>query len=32
MFEALLARMSMENLSPAGAGARDALINIIKTR
>jgi Protein of unknown function (DUF2785) len=32
MFEALLARMSMENLSPAGVGARDALINIIKTR
>src|SRR5262249_16980307 len=32
MFEALLARMSMENLSPAAAGARDALINVLRTR
>jgi hypothetical protein len=32
MFEALLARMSMENLSPAGARARDALINVLRTR
>lgn len=32
MFEALFARMSMENLSPAAAGARDALINILRTR
>jgi Protein of unknown function (DUF2785) len=32
MFEALLARMSMENLSPAAAGARDTLIGVFKTR
>src|SRR5215813_2669405 len=32
MLEALLAKMSMENLSPAAAGARDALIKVLKTR
>jgi hypothetical protein len=32
MLEALLAKMSMENLSPAAAGARDALINVLRTR
>jgi hypothetical protein len=32
MLEALLAKMSMENLSPAAAGARDALINVLRRR
>src|SRR5215470_2757687 len=32
MLEALLAKMSMENLSPAAAGARDALIDVLRPR
>ena len=32
MLEALLAKLSMENLPPAAAGARDALINILRRR
>jgi hypothetical protein len=32
MLEALLANMSMESLSPAAAGARDAIIKVLRTR